>query len=90
MLTPPPCLRSRGGVWCVQGWTDESDPVTGTGAAMKFASQLFVTMMASFVGPLYMAPRLRRAGLMWLHYPVAFLPLVLLVLLVLSLLIDAD
>jgi hypothetical protein len=57
---------------------------------MKLAGQLFVTMMASLVGPLYMAPRLRRAGLMWLYYPVAFLPLVLLVLLVLSLLIDAD
>ena len=54
---------------------------------MKLAGQLFATMMASFVGPLYIAPRLRRAGLMWLYYPVAFLPLVLLTLLILSLLI---
>lgn len=62
----------------------------GTGAAMKLAGQLFATMMASFVGPLYIAPRLRRARLMWLYYPVALLPLVLLILLVLSLLIGAD
>jgi len=57
---------------------------------MKLAGQLFATMMASFVGPLYIAPRLRRARLMWLYYPVALLPLVLLILLVLSLLIGAD
>ena len=38
---------------------------------MKIAGRLFVTMMASLVVALYLAPKLRRGMLMWLYHPVA-------------------
>ena len=38
---------------------------------MKIAGQLFVTIMASLVVALYLAPKLRRGMLMWRYHPVA-------------------